>query len=88
MRVSSVATRLYPDASQLLASATGPPKMVAWGDTAQTLDPVSSQSSSVGKMKFPDEEKSAWTAHDAPVLTGQTTCPGLVSDWGLTSGPV
>lgn len=55
-RVSSVATRLYPDTSQLLASATGPPKMVACGDTVQTLDPASFQSSPVGKMKVPAEE--------------------------------
>lgn len=49
MRVLSVATRLYPDASQVLASATGPPKMVAHGDTAQTLDPVSSHPALLAK---------------------------------------
>ena len=88
MRVSSVATRLHPDASQLLASTTGPPKVVAWGDTAQTLDSTSFQSSSVGKMKLSDEENSAWTAYEAPLITRQTTCPGWVHAWGLTSGPV
>lgn len=73
-----MATRLHSEASQLLASATGPPKMVAYGDIAQTLDPVSSRSRSVGKMKLPAKEKPAWTAHEAPTITGQTTHPGLL----------
>lgn len=57
MGVFSVVTRLFSDASQLLATATGPPNMVACRDTAQTLDPGSSQSSSLGRMKLPAEGK-------------------------------
>lgn len=83
-----MATRLHPDASQLLASASGPPKMADYGDTVQNFDPASSQFSSVGKMKLPAKGKPAWTAHEAPMITGQTTHPRLVSAWGLTSEPV
>lgn len=72
-RVSSVATRLYPDASQLLASATGPPKMIACGDTAQTLDLAFSQASAIGRMKLSTLGKPAWP------VRGAFTHPGLAS---------
>lgn len=67
-----MATRLYPDAGQLLASATGPPKMAVCGDILQTLDPASSKSSSIGKMKLPAKREPACLVHEAPVIPGKS----------------
>lgn len=72
MRVSSVATRLYSDAGQLLASATGPPKMAVCGDIVQTLDPTFSKSSSIGKMKLPAKREPACLVHETPVMPGSS----------------
>lgn len=90
MSVSSVATRLYPDASQLLGSDTGPPKMAVCGDIVQTLDSASSKSSSIGKMKLPAKRKPACLVHEAPMIPG--TSPMLrwqgLSKTSTLGGPV
>lgn len=68
-----MATRLYPDAGQLLASAAGPPKMAVCGDIVQALDPASSKSSSIGKMKLPARREPACLVHEAPIIPSKST---------------
>lgn len=67
-----MATRLYPDSGQLLASAPGPPKMAVYGDIVQTLDLVSSKSGSIGKMKLPAKRKPACLVYEAPMVPGKS----------------
>lgn len=67
-----MATRLHPDAGQLLASATGPPKMAVFGDIVQTLDPAFSKSSSIGKMKLPARREPACLVHETPMIPGNS----------------
>lgn len=67
-----MATRLYPDAGQPLASAPGPPKMEVCGDIAPTLDLASSKSSSIGKKKLPAKRKPACLVHETPMIPGKS----------------
>lgn len=62
--------------------------MAACGDTAKALIQPLPSPALLTNMKLPAKEEPDWTARKAPPITGQTTHPGCVGAWGLTSEPV